>query len=193
MYKNIITKEELSLLPKENFEGRIDVVTTEEEMLVAINILRNQNIIGFDTETKPSFVKGVTGNQVALLQLSTSDHCFLFRLNLLGFPKALVELIADEKIQKVGISLRDDFQALRKRTNVKPGGFVDLQTIAVNYGIEEKSLQKIYAVVFNKRISKTQRLSNWEAEELTDAQKEYAAIDAWACLRIYQSLFQQNN
>lgn len=190
IYKKEITKEELTYLPKESFEGEIIVVTTTEQLHSAIAVLNNEKIIGFDTETKPSFVKGATGNQVALLQLSTQHQCFLFRLNLLGFPDPIAELLMNPNIIKVGISLRDDFQALHKRSNLKPAGFIDLQTTVINYGIEEKSLQKIYAIIFEKRISKTQRLSNWEAEDFTDAQKQYAAIDAWACLKIYQELFQ---
>ncbi len=191
MFDKTITKEDLALLPKENFEGKIIIVKTLPELEEAICRLKKEEMIGFDTETKPSFVKGASGNHTALMQLSTQHECFLLRLNKLGFPTTLTRFLSDNKVKKVGISLKDDFHVLRKRNDFKPNGFVDLQSIICEYGIEEKSLQKIYAILFGKRISKSQRLSNWEAEELSDAQQEYAAIDAWACLQIYQTLLKQ--
>ena len=189
MYKPTITKEEIMLLPKENFAGKITVVNTLDELNHALRKLKKHRIIGFDTETKPSFTKGGTnGNSTALMQLSTQCECFLLRLNKIGFPENLTEFIANPTVKKIGISLKDDFHVLRKSHELKPNAFVDLQSIIADYGIEEKSLQKIYAILFEKRISKSQRLSNWEAENLTEAQQEYASIDAWACLLIYNKL-----
>ena len=116
--------------------------------------------------------------------------CFLFRLNRIGIPEALEEFLANEKVLKIGLSLRDDFGAMRKRTDIQPANFLDLQNYVGQFGIEDASLQKIYAILFNKKISKGQRLSNWEADVLSDAQKKYAALDAWACLKIYNQLKQ---
>jgi ribonuclease D len=191
MFKNTITKEELALLPKENFTGNITIIDSLQGLDSAIELLEQEEVIGFDTETKPCFTKGNGGNMVALMQLSTQTECFLFRLNKIGtLPNPLARLMANPNIKKIGISLKDDFHALnrRKRSNFKPSAFVDLQSVIANYGIEEMSLQKIYAIVFGKRISKSQQLSNWEAETLSEAQKEYAALDAWACLQIFKEL-----
>jgi ribonuclease D len=187
-----ITKEEVAQLPVEFFTGKIIVVQTENEVDKAVDYLKKHPVIGFDTETKPTFRKGQI-NQVALLQLSTDDSCFLFRLNYTGFSPSLVELLTNPSIKKIGLSIKDDFGSLRKRGTFIPQGFVDLQEIVPRYNIEEKSLQKIYAILFGKKISKNQRLSNWENDILTDAQKTYAATDAWACYKIYKELEHTKN
>ncbi len=182
-----ITKEEISTLPVVNFEGRIFVVQTEEEVTKAVAYLSDFNEIGFDTETRPSFKKG-SRHKVCLLQLSTADTCFLFRLNMVGLPLPLVTLLKNEKIKKIGLAIRDDFSALSQWHPFNPKGQLELQTFVKPYGILDNSLQKIYALLFRQKISKSQRLTNWEADVLTDSQKRYAATDAWACLKIYQEL-----
>lgn len=187
--KASISKETINMMPVSTFAGEIIVVNTQEEMLTAINMLKKKTLLGFDTETKPAFAKGVI-NKVALLQISTDDVCFLFRLNKIGFPIELERLLKNKKIKKIGLSLHDDFAALRKRKSFNPESFIDLQTIVRNYGIADLSLQKIYAILFGEKISKSQRLSNWEAEELSEAQQRYAAMDAWASLRIYLKLME---
>jgi len=184
-----ITKEELEILPVEAFEGKIIVIQTEKEAKKAIEFLKKFDAVGFDTETKPSFKKGTT-NKVALLQLATLEYCFLFRLNFIGFPDVLKEFLSNPDVKKIGLSVKDDFGSMRRRENIVPRSFIDIQEIAPKYCIEEKSLQKIFALLFGKKISKNQRLSNWENDILTDAQKKYAATDAWACCKIYQA-FQQ--
>ena len=156
-------------MPKESFPGRIFVVYTEPEARKAVEYLNTHSIVGVDTETRPSFKRGMV-HKVALLQIATHDTCFLFRLNRLGLP--------------------DFFAMLRKRNQGDPrdGNWIELQDYVPRFGIEEKSLQKIYALLFAKKISKAQRLSNWEAEVLTEAQQLYAATDAWACVEIYNYL-----
>ena len=124
------------------------------------------------------------------MQISTDEACFLFRLNRIGIPQPLEDFMVNDKILKIGLSLRDDFGAIRKRTDIKPANFLDLQNYVGQFGIEDASLQKIYAILFDKKISKGQRLSNWEADVLTEQQKKYAALDAWACLKIYNELNQ---
>lgn len=175
-------------MPKENFPGRIFVVYTETDARKAVKYLNTHSIVGVDTETRPSFRWGKMHN-VALLQISTHDTCFLFRLNHLGLPDFLDEFLRNN-VLKVGLSLRDDFAMLRKRNqgDLREGNWVELQDYVPRFGIEEKSLQKIYALLFGKKISKAQRLSNWEAEVLTEAQQLYAATDAWACVEIYNYL-----
>jgi len=187
-FQSTITKEEVAALPQEKYSGKITVVSTVPMLKKALAALAGETIVGFDTETRPSFASGIH-HQTALMQLATSNQCFLLRLNKIGLPDALITFLGNPNIKKIGLSLKDDFHILRRRDrDFKPDGFVDLQNIMQNYGIEEKSLQKSYAIIFNKKISKSQRLTNWETEKLTAAQQEYAAIDAWACLRIYEKL-----
>jgi ribonuclease D len=186
-YQTTISKELIAALPIAAFEGKIVVVRSAEDLEKAVSYLSEQNLIGVDTETKPSFSRG-QNHKVALLQLSTNEICFLIRLNLLGIPQNLAQLLNNRKIIKVGLSLRDDFNALSRRAKIITDSFIDLQDLVQEFGITDQSLQKIYAIVFGKRISKAQRLSNWEAPELSPAQQVYAATDAWACYQIYQKL-----
>lgn len=185
-----IAKEVVAELPVETFSGKIVVVDRENEVFDAVQDLIQHSQLGFDTETKPAFKRGQV-NKIALLQLSTLDTCYLFRLNKIGYPDVLDKIICNPEIVKIGLSLRDDFAAIRKRSDKQPKNFIDLQTFVDNYGIIDNGLQRIYAIIFGKKISKNQRLSNWEADILSPAQQQYAAIDAWACLRIYRQLLEQ--
>src|ERR1035437_742538 len=190
MFKTKITKEEVNTLPVVIFEGKITLVDDLSKVNSAIEELRRSPVVGLDTETKPAFTRG-THHKVSLVQISTLDHCFLFRLNKTNFPPALADFLADESVMKIGLSLRDDFSGLIKHHVFKPANFVDIQTIAQSYGIMELSLQRIYAILFGKKISKSQRLSNWESPELTEQQQRYAATDAWASLQIYLQLMNE--
>ncbi|MCD7914445.1 MAG: 3'-5' exonuclease domain-containing protein 2 [Tannerellaceae bacterium] len=190
LYVNSITKVEIAQLPVEEYTGRVLVIDTEAEAEKAVAYLQKHKVVGFDTETRPSFKKGQR-YKVSLIQFCTEEICFLFRLNYMGFPKALKDFVAGEETMKIGLSLRDDFNAMKKRTSIEPANFVDLQNMVGSYGIEDFSLQKIYAILFGKKIYKGQRLTNWEAAMLTESQKKYAALDAWACLRIYNQLNQK--
>lgn len=187
MYKINIDKEELAVLPLIQFEGKITLVESKEDYLMAIEYLAKQKILGFDTETKPAFKKGVV-YEVALLQLATKDRAFLFRLNKIGFPNGLKSILENPAIEKIGVAIRDDIKGLQKLNNFKPGGFVELQDRVKDYGIQDFSLKKLSAIVLGYRISKAQRVTNWEALELSDAQQIYAATDAWISHRIYESL-----
>ncbi len=182
-----ISKEEINELPKVIFEGQIHVIDSTADTEKAVYYLSRQSVVGIDSETRPSFKKGKT-NKVSLFQISTSEHCFLFRLNKIENPAPLIRFLENPQIVKIGISLKDDESSLRRRYKFTPGGWVDLQTFVIPFGITDKSLQKIYAILFGEKISKSQRLTNWEADELTQAQKIYAATDAWTCLKIYNLL-----
>ena len=184
-----IDKSAISAMPTVVFEGRIITIDNATDVDKAVKALSQESVVGIDTETRPSFRKGVQHN-VSLIQLSTPDTCFLIRLNRTGIPDSLIAFLEDKQIAKIGLSLHDDYQALNKRRKFKAGGFVDLQKEVGNFGIEEMSLQKIFAIIFKQRISKSQQLSNWENDVLTDKQKQYAATDAWACLMIYNQLKQ---
>lgn len=183
-YQISISKDELSRLPMADYHGGAEVIDSEEGLAEAVEHLRNSRIVGFDTETRPSFKRGVSYD-VSLLQLASPTRAFLFRLNILGLHPLLRELLEDSKLLKVGVSLRDDFHALARIGNIRPAGFIDLQQYVKCFNIADNSLARIYAILFSKRISKGQRLTNWEAPLLTPAQINYAAFDAISCIQIY--------
>ncbi|MBO5611812.1 MAG: 3'-5' exonuclease domain-containing protein 2 [Prevotella sp.] len=182
---NHINKNWISKYPIVKFSGRIVVVLNAQEADKAVSFLLSQPLLGIDTETRPSFKKGKQNN-VALLQVSTPEVCFLFRLNIIGMTDSIIRLLENKDVVKVGVSLNDDLRLLHKNGEFEPGSFIDLQNCINNIGIEDKSLQKLYANLFHKRITKGQQLSNWEADILTESQKLYAATDAWACINIYK-------
>lgn len=185
--KEAFDKKDICALPQASFGGRIIVVQSEAEADKAVSYLLSQDILGIDTETRPSFRKGQT-HQVALLQVSTKDTCFLFRLNMTGITESIKRLLEDCSVTKVGLSLKDDMHQLSKRVDFTPGLFIELQHKVKEFGIKDMSLQKIYANLFGMRISKGQQLSNWDADTLTPQQKAYAATDAWACIKIYNEI-----
>lgn len=180
-------KSRISSLPIAAFDGRIIVIITAGEAERAVDYLLSQPLLGVDTETRPSFRKGVT-HKVALLQVATETQCFLFRLNLIGMCKAIIRLLEDTTVPKVGLSWHDDILSLKRRGNFNPGLFIDIQNLVGKVGVEDLSLQKLYANLFRMRIKKREQLSNWENDVLTDQQKLYAATDAWACIRLYKEL-----
>ncbi|MBO5267200.1 MAG: hypothetical protein J6B13_00365 [Muribaculaceae bacterium] len=182
-----ISKETVAEMPVVEYPGEITLVDTPEMARVALRELTRARVVGFDTETRPSFHRGHMHN-VALMQLSTDDHCFLFRLNILGISEPLRKFLEDPEIIKIGLSVHDDFSVMRRLVDdLDPQGFIDLQEYVKFFHINDISLQKIYAIVFREKISKNQRLTNWEAPVLTEQQQRYAAIDAWACLRLYRT------
>lgn len=178
-------KRTIVTLPRVTFPGEIKVIENEEDAEAAVDFLLSQEILGVDTETRPSFKKGVAFI-VALLQVSTLDVCYLFRLNKLGLSPSVIRLLTDKKVPKIGLSWHDDLLQLHKRADFKPGYFIELQEVAKNFGVKDMSLQKLYANLFHQKISKAQRLSNWEASELRDSQQIYAATDAWCCIKLYE-------
>lgn len=186
-FRSSITKEEVAALPTLAFGGEIVVVDTAAEAEKACSFLSRQKILGFDTESRPAFQKGVV-NRIALLQLSTDQCCYLFRLNRIGLIHSILKVLETNKITKVGLSVDGDLRELNTLGPVRAKGFVDLQKLVPRFGIDELSLLKIVAIVLGGRVSKAQRLSNWEASQLTDAQRIYAATDAWTCLEIYKKL-----
>lgn len=185
--RRTINKEELSNMPKAAFPGQIHVVSTPQEAERAVAYLKKCPLVGIDSETRPSFSKGQV-HKVALLQVSSEDHCFLFRLNQTGLTLPVIMLLENPNVIKVGLSLKDDFMMLHKRAPFEQHSCIELQEFVRPFGIQEKSLQKIYGILFGEKISKSQRLSNWEADVLTLPQQQYAATDAWACLNIYNKL-----
>ena len=182
-----ISNEQTALLPAVEFRGEIRIVEHERDIAAACKTLAEQPVIGFDTETRPSFRPGVTF-RVSLLQLSTPTVCYLFRLNKIPLAKPILQLLEDRRVLKISADVAGDLRSLRQIRHFRDGGFVDLQGIAPEWGIGEKSLRKLSAIVLGRRVSKAQRLSNWEAATLTDKPQLYAATDAWVCTRIYEQL-----
>lgn len=186
-HRESITKEDLAKLPSETYEGQIYVIQSITEAQKAVEALKDCPLLGFDTETKPSRFKG-DEHDISLIQLSAESFCFLFRIMNKQILQLVKSILEDEHIMKIGLSLKDDFRGLNKSGSFKPKNFVELQTYVKQFGIKDNGLSKIYANIFDKRISKRQRLSNWEADFLTNEQKKYAALDAWATRRIYTEL-----
>lgn len=184
---NRLDKEYIKDLPLVSFPGKIITVNSEREADKAVPFLLSKDILGVDTETRPSFKKGQQ-HKVSLLQVATEDICFLFRLNYIGMATPVISLLSNTDVPMVGLSWHDDLAALQKRMEFKPGLFIDIQDIIGDIGIEDKSLQKLYANIFKQKISKRQRLTNWDADVLSDKQMSYAATDAWACIRLYKEI-----
>lgn len=184
---NRLDKEYIKDLPLVSFPGKIITVNSEREADKAVPFLLSKDILGVDTETRPSFKKGQQ-HKISLLQVATEDICFLFRLNYIGMVTPVISLLSNTDVPMVGLSWHDDLAALQKRMEFKPGLFIDIQDIIGDIGIEDKSLQKLYANIFKQKISKRQRLTNWDADVLSDKQMSYAATDAWACVRLYKEI-----
>ena len=184
---NRLDKEYIKDLPLVSFPGKIITVNSEREADKAVPFLLSKDILGVDTETRPSFKKGQQ-HKVSLLQVATEDICFLFRLNYIGMATPVISLLSNTDVPMVGLSWHDDLAALQKRMEFKPGLFIDIQDIIGDIGIEDRSLQKLYANIFKQKISKRQRLTNWDADVLSDKQMSYAATDAWACVRLYKEI-----
>lgn len=193
-YSPNITNEELMLLPLYSYDGEVVCVDTLEKFHQVKDELFLEPLWGFDTETKPCFKKGASNRKnVALLQLSSREKTYIFRLSIIGLPKELCDFLSSDRFTKIGLSSRDDIKGLQKLTPFTPAGFIDLQSIAPNYGIEEMSLRKMAAIVLGFRISKAQQLSNWESETLNEKQIRYAATDSWVTRQIYVRLTNGNN
>lgn len=192
MFKETITPQEIEKLEYASFPGKIYVIdTVGAEFNRAIAYLRSQKVIGFDTETRPTFTPSQPRYGVSLLQLSGPDKAFLFRVNSLGMHRRLCNLMASDKIIKVGAAIHDDIKGLQKLHHFVPDSFVDLQKIVWEWGIRDKSVKKMAAIIMGIRISKSQQLSNWEAERLSDSQCLYAATDAWVCREMYLRLMRE--
>lgn len=191
MFAPNIDNDEIVKLPRLSFAGEAFVISTEDELRDKIKLFSTSRILGFDTESKPSFKKG-RNNGIALVQLSDEKTALIIRVKEVGLPNELVAILENDKIVKVGAAIRDDLKGLKSIRNFNPKGFVDLQQIAVNYNIEGQSVRKLAAIVLGVRVSKSQQLSNWEAESLSFAQIDYAATDAWVCREIYLKLNASN-
>ena len=189
MFSPHIDKATIQSLPMTHFEGEVIIVDHPDKVCAAVEYLSQHAILGVDTEARPSFKRGVH-YPTALVQVSTLERCYLFRLTHVGMPQELADVFANPNICKVGLAFKDDLTGLKRRRMFKPANCVDLQSIVCKYGIMELGLQKIFAIIFGKKISKAQQLTNWENSHLTPEQARYASTDAWATLSIYLALQQ---
>ena len=187
MYQNEISKEEVAALDLIQFEGPIYLIDSMEAFEREIDQIARQPVLGFDTETRPSFKKGKV-YPTSLIQIASKDQAWILRVNRIGYPGRLLDLLSGEIPMKIGLGLQDDLRRLRADFQFEPGGFLDLQNYVQAFRIDEKGLKKISGIVLNRRISKSQQVSNWDADVLSEAQLRYAATDAWVCLMIYNSL-----
>lgn len=189
-FNKFVSKDEIKNYSIEKFTGKIHVIEKENDVLAAYSFLKKQKILGFDTESKPTFRKGVSSH-VSLIQFSTKDQAFLFRINKIGFNEKLIDIISDKKIKKIGIAIFDDIKALQKIKSFESNSIIDLNQLALNLGFESIGAVKLSILILGFAISKSVRLSNWERENLSISQLEYAATDAWICNMIYKKLLNE--
>ncbi len=191
MFVSSIAPEEIEKLPKASFAGEIHVIDKPgKELDDAVRYLKSKKMIGFDTESRPCFSPGQPQYGTSLLQLSGAEKAFLFRIKLGGLDRRVAAILSNPRIIKVGAAVLDDIRGLKKYTPFREAGFVDLQKVVGDYGIRDKSVKKMAAIILGVKISKTQQLSNWEAETLSESQQKYAATDAWVCRAMYQKLLE---
>lgn len=190
MFASTISNDEINELELEKFEGDIHIIETEADIKKALKALKNERVVGFDTESKPAFKKGEY-NHISLIQVSTEHDSYLFRVNKTGITNDLKSYLESEDIIKVGIALRDDLKDLRRLRDMKLAGFVELNHLVKEIGIESNGLRKLTAIILGFRISKSAQVSNWEKEELTEKQVNYAATDSWVCIKMYNKLVNQ--
>ena len=189
-FKKYVSKDEIKNYSVEKFNGKISIIDKKKDLLDAYLFLKKEKIIGFDTESRPTFKKGVSSD-VSLIQFSTKDEVFLFRINIIGFDDMLIDLINDKKIKKIGIAIFDDIKSLQKIKEFESNSVIDLNKLALNLGFESIGAVKLSILILGFSISKSARLSNWEKKDLTTSQIEYAATDAWICNMIYKKLLNE--
>ena len=190
IFKKYVSKEDVKNYSIENFSGKIIIIDRQEDIVESCLYLKKQKIIGFDTESKPTFKKGVT-SKVSLVQFSTEDCAFLFRINKTGLDNSIIDIICDKKIKKIGIAIHDDIKALQRIKEFEPNNIIDLNQLALKLGFESIGAVKLSILILGFSISKSARLSNWEQINLTNSQIEYAATDAWICNMIYNKLLNE--
>src|SRR5690606_34897369 len=187
-----ISHEEIGNLPLKAYSGRVELIQDARHVAAAFDEIKRHKVVGFDTETRPSFKKGQLF-KVSLMQLATSDHVFLIRLQHTGITPEILGFLESGDVLKTGVGIRDDLSALTRIQRFKPEGFVDLAPLAREAGLKVESVKKLAGLVLGFRISKSAQTSNWEAKTLTPKQIEYAATDAWVCLELYRRLIDRKN
>lgn len=183
-----ISKEEVNQLPLIRFEGPIHLIRHDREVPGAVERLATAPVLGFDTETRPVFRPGQKSGGPALLQLATLEEAWLFQLRKIKHLEPLFALLANPAILKTGVAPRDDIKGLQSLSDFEPANFIDLSKIAGGLGIITTGLRNLTAMFLGGRLSKRAQVSNWAVENLSNAQKVYAATDAWISLRLHLEL-----
>ncbi len=191
MFASNISKDDINLLPLDKFEGPVVLVDRPDQLKGAFERINKEKFVGFDTETKPVFVKGET-NEVSLLQIALPDAVYLIRIHQTGLGDEIIDFFENDQIQKLGVGLRDDLIFLKRIKEFTPAGFVELNELVNKINIEANGLRKLTAIILGFRISKNAQVSNWEAPELNEKQIIYAATDAWVCLEMFKKLSELN-
>jgi ribonuclease D len=183
-YRREFTPEEINAYPLKRWRGPVRVVNGRKKAKAAVAEMSGESVLGFDTETRPVFKKGMT-NPISLLQLATSDTVYIFQLASTPLFPELTEILSDESIIKAGVSVRDDIIELKKLHEFEPAGFTDLGDAAAEHGLKTRGLRNLAVNLLGFRISKGQRCTNWAKPDLSSKQVEYAATDAWVGRELY--------
>lgn len=187
MFKSNISKEEINQLGLYEYDGHIHLIEDPAHLEGVFAQINQHAFVGFDTETKPTFVSG-DRNKVALIQIAIPDKVFLFRINKTGLTDEMIAFLENDQIKKIGVAIHNDARELQQLANFKPKGFLELPDVTEKIGIQARGLRGLAALILNQRISKGSKITNWEAPMLTEKQCLYAATDAWVCLQMYQKL-----
>ncbi len=182
-----MTNEQINAHPIRKYQGRIHLIRTSEEVEPAAQQLEKETVLGFDTETRPTFRVGQS-YPPAVLQLAGEQAAYVFQLQHCRLSKALCRLLANPKITKAGVAWARDVQELRKLASFTPAGFVDVGELAKQAGCPSHGLRGLAPLLLGFRVSKHAQTSNWAKATLTQAQIEYAATDAWVGRELYQKL-----
>lgn len=189
-YKKL-SKNEINSLPQIKFNGDVEVLSSNDNVQAAVNHLMNYDLIGFDTETKPTFVKGPL-NPPSILQLACIDKVYIFQLDNESLYKKLFPILSNENITKCGVSVDRDLIELMYLSPFDPLSFVDLGNIARDNDVPHHGLRGLVAMFLKHRISKGAQISDWSKTVLSQSQITYAATDAWISLKLFEA-FEQND
>lgn len=185
--QNRLSRDYVNSLPIIRFEGEVKVINDVSSASKIIKKLSREKMLGFDTESKPSFKPGVS-HPISLIQISTLKTSYLFQVNGNGLIPLLEPLLTSPKIKKVGVGLAHDINKLKGFNDVTLDGLIDLSLLAKEKGIIQTGARGLTARYLQKRLVKTAQTTNWARSELSEKQKNYAATDAWVCLKIYPLL-----
>ncbi|MGC9450286.1 MAG: 3'-5' exonuclease [Oceanipulchritudo sp.] len=179
-----ITKEEINALPLTAYEGPITIVDNDKVLKEVLPALRKEKVLGFDTESRPSFRKG-DAYPASLIQFGGARHVWLFQISKIKDNKPLWKILANPRIIKAGVAIGDDIKKLQELIDFKPGGFVEIADLTQKAGILNTGLRSLAGLLLSIRISKRAQVSNWARSRLTEAQIQYAATDAWVSRQLY--------
>ncbi|MDD3313577.1 3'-5' exonuclease, partial [Pseudodesulfovibrio sp.] len=184
-YLRAFPKEEINAMPLRRYEGPVSVIRSEKQRACALREMEREAVLGFDTETRPVFRKGKKPGPPSLVQLATSARVYVFQIGVLPICNGLCDLLADDRVIKTGVAVRDDVLGLQRLAEFTPAGFVDLSDISAGANMQTHGLRNLAANLLGFRISKSAQCSNWAKDRLSPQQVAYAATDAWISRELY--------